>query len=199
MQDQSHGHRLSSVPNFSDLHRRSIPFSPFSGDGRTSFFGSILPETPSVELPRFIKPLPSKIGPEEIEYLGKKGALSVPKGLLRSEMLRVYIEFVHPYMPLLDLHDFLMAIDQPDGSKGKVSLILFQAVMFAGSAFVDMQHLYAAGYTTRKEARRDFFQKTRVSKNPVPGSTGCSQHFDASACGMSSESNNLRCPHLACM
>ena len=78
-------------------------------------------------------------------------------------MLRAYIEFVHPYMPLLDLHDFLAVIDRPDGSLGRVSLILFQAVMFAGSAFVDMDHLRFAGYATRKEARKDFFQKTRVS------------------------------------
>lgn len=78
-------------------------------------------------------------------------------------MLRAYVEFVHPYMPLLDLHDFLTIIDRPDGSNGKVSLILFQAVMFAGSAFIDMQHLRTAGYATRKEARKDFFQKTRVS------------------------------------
>lgn len=115
------------------------------------------------DLPRFIKPLPSKIGPDEISYLEKKGALTTPKGNLRSEMLRAYIEFVHPYMPLLDLHDFLAVIDKPDGSNGKVSLILFQAVMFAGSAFIDMHHLRTAGYATRKEARKDFFQKTRVS------------------------------------
>jgi hypothetical protein len=92
--------------------------------------------------------------------------LTVPKGTLRSQMLRAYVEFVHPYMPLLDLHDFLSVIDKPDGSNGKVSLILFQAVMFAGSAFVDMQYLRTAGYATRKEARKDFFQKTRVSRTP---------------------------------
>lgn len=66
-------------------------------------------------------------------------------------------------MPLLDLHDFFKVIDRPDGSNGKVSLILFQAVMFAGSAFIDMQYLRNAGYATRKDARKAFFQKTRVS------------------------------------
>ncbi|KAL5406128.1 hypothetical protein PMIN04_012140 [Paraphaeosphaeria minitans] len=113
-------------------------------------------------LPQFIKPLPAKIGPEEISYLEKKQALKVPKGALRSEMLRAYVEFVHPYMPLLDLHDFLTVINKSDGSNGKVSLILFQAVMFAGSAFIDMEYLRTAGYVTRKEARKDFFQKTRI-------------------------------------
>ncbi|KAH7414369.1 fungal-specific transcription factor domain-containing protein [Phaeosphaeria sp. MPI-PUGE-AT-0046c] len=170
--DQSHGHRTQSVGNFAELQRRmsitsqinglpTLPFTPF-GDSRASFFGNMRQKSPSGDLPRFIKPLPSKIGPEEVSYLEKKGALSVPRGTLRSEMLRAYIEFVHPYMPLLDLHDFLSVIDKSDGSNGKVSLILFQAVMFAGSAFVDMQYLQTAGYATRKEARKDFFQKTRI-------------------------------------
>lgn len=169
--DQS---RLNSMGSFSELHRRMsinsqsngmpvLPFTPFSNDGRAQFFGNMAPKFASADLPLFIKPLPAKIGPDEVSYLEKKGALTLPKSTLRSEMLRAYVEFVHPYMPLLDLHDFLMIIDRPDGSLGKVSLILFQAVMFAGSAFVDMQFLRAAGYATRKEARKDFFQKTRVS------------------------------------
>lgn len=139
-----------------------LPYTPF-GDARTPYFSNMAPRFSAADLPLFIKPLPSKIGPDEVAYLEKKGALTLPKSTLRSEMLRAYVEFVHPYMPLLDLYDFLTVIDQPDGSLGKISLILFQAVMFAGSAFVDMQYLRAAGYTTRKEARKDFFQKTRVS------------------------------------
>lgn len=141
----------------------SIPFAPFPPDSQRPAFAYPPPKSTLADLPVFIKPLPAKIGPDEVAYLEKKGALTVPTGTLRSEMLRAYIEFVHPYMPLLELRDFLMTIDQVDGNLGKVSLILFQAVMFAGSAFVDMHHLRAAGYTTRKEARKDFFQKTRVS------------------------------------
>jgi hypothetical protein len=172
--DQSHGRRINSVASYSDMQRRlsitsqinglpTLPYSPFSNEPRAPFFGSIPQKIPG-ELPKFIKPLPAKIGPDEISYLEKKGALTVPRGNLRSEMLRAYVEFVHPYMPLLDLHDFLSMIDRRDGSKGQVSLILFQAVMFAGSAFVDVEHLRAAGYSTRKEARKDFFQKTRVGQ-----------------------------------
>ncbi|KAF2706731.1 hypothetical protein K504DRAFT_470780 [Pleomassaria siparia CBS 279.74] len=162
---QSHGNRLSFTHSFSDLHRRlsvnsqsnnGMPIQPFTP------FANVGPKFTVADLPLFIKPLPARIGPDEVTYLEKKGALTIPKTTLRNEMLRAYVEFVHPYMPLLDLHDFLAVVDQPDGSLGKVSLILFQAVMFAGSAFVGMHHLRAAGYITRKEARKDFFQKTRV-------------------------------------
>lgn len=86
----------------------------------------------------------------------------MPSAGLRNELLRAYIEFVHPYMPLLELYDFIMIVESGSGVLGRISLILFQAVMFAGSAFVDMQHLHNAGYLSRKEARKDFFQKTRV-------------------------------------
>lgn len=80
---------------------------------------------------------------------------------MRNELLRNYVEFVHPFMPLLDLCDLLETIDHDDG-KLTVSLLLFQAVMFAGIATIEMSFLKAAGYGNRREARRDFFQKTRL-------------------------------------
>jgi hypothetical protein len=205
--DQSHGHRINSVGNFSDMQRRlsitsqinglpTLPFTPF-GDNRAPFFGNIRQKSPSGDLPRFIKPLPAKIGPEEISYLEKKGALTVPKGTLRSEMLRAYVEFVHPYMPLLDLHDFLTVIDKQDGSNGKVSLILFQAVMFAGSAFVDMQYLHSAGYSTRKDARKDFFQKTRVSHTlSTKSRSRCSAELVTTSVGHSDVQRHFTCKHV---
>ena len=174
--DQSHGSRLNTAFNFSDMHRRMsingpipsalplLPFATFNGDGSAPYFGHVPARRPrEANLPLFIKPLPPRIGPDEVSYLEKKGVLSIPKPVLRNAMLRAYVEFVHPYMPLLDLQEFLQTVDDAEGNFGKVSLILFQAVMFAGSAFVDMAQLRAAGYVTRKEARRDFFQKTRVS------------------------------------
>lgn len=67
-------------------------------------------------------------------------------------------------MPLLDLHELLHAIESND-EDSSISLLLFQAIMFASTASVDIKLLKAAGYSTRRDARRDFFQKTRVSLN----------------------------------
>jgi hypothetical protein len=66
----------------------------------------------------------------------------------------------------MDLNNFLGIINSRDGKNGQTSLFLYQAVMFAASAFVDMKYLREGGYTTRKAARKSFFQKTRVSKAP---------------------------------
>ncbi|KAG0127516.1 putative fungal specific transcription factor [Tuber indicum] len=115
-----------------------------------------------IELPAFVKPTPIKIPLDDLEYLTKKGALTLPEEPLRSELLRSHFDFVHPYMPLLNRKDFLRSVTSDDGSKGKISLLLFQAVMFAGSAFVDMESLRAAGYPTRKAARKAFFTKARA-------------------------------------
>jgi hypothetical protein len=64
-------------------------------------------------------------------------------------------------MPLLDLKDFLDPIEKDDGSS-PVSLLLFQAVMFAASAYIDMRFLHAQGFDNRKAARKLFFQRARV-------------------------------------
>lgn len=115
--------------------------------------------------PRFLKPLPSRIPAEDIEYLRSKGALTIPEPPLRNELLRAYVQWVHNFMPLLDLHEFLCSVAENDPD-ANISLLLFQAVMFAGTAFVDLEHLQAAGFATRREARKAFFMRARVRHSP---------------------------------
>ena len=64
-------------------------------------------------------------------------------------------------MPIVDLEDILGAIDGKKEAP-KISLTLFQAIMFAGTAFVDLQLLLNAGYSDRRSARGDYFQKVKV-------------------------------------
>jgi hypothetical protein len=66
-------------------------------------------------------------------------------------------------MPLIEVHELLQIINDGTGETGRISLLLFQAIMFAGTAFVDMEYLRVAGYSNRKAARKAFFQKARVS------------------------------------
>jgi hypothetical protein len=113
-----------------------------------------------------VKPLPARIATEDVKYLHIKGAISLPPLQLQTALLQAYVEYVHPYMPLLDLHEFLSIVNSREGLCGQVSLFLYQAVMFAATAFVDMKSLREGGYSTRKAARRSFFQKTRVCSVP---------------------------------
>jgi len=86
----------------------------------------------------------------------------VPSLTVQGALLRAYVEYVHPYMPLLDLHEFLSIVDARDGSRGQTSLFLYQAVMFCATAFVSNKIVKEAGYASRKAARRAFFTKARV-------------------------------------
>lgn len=168
--DQSQSQKLSDNPR----RINSLPTAPplmnlihsvsMHGDLTSSRF--LNPPAPSRTynglLPAYIKPLPPRMTADDIQYLWKKGALSIPDTIFRNALLQAYIEYVHPYMPLIELHDFLRMIEKNDGENGKISLVLFQAVMFAGTAFVDMSLLKSAGFTTRKAARKAFYQKARV-------------------------------------
>jgi hypothetical protein len=113
-------------------------------------------------LPSYIRPLAPRISKVDLQFLRRKGALTIPPEDLRNELLRSYIQYVDPYMPLLELTDFIVPIIKNDGSQ-KISLFLFQAVMFAACAAADLKFLQAAGYDNRKLARKAFFQRARVS------------------------------------
>ncbi|KAL2831327.1 fungal-specific transcription factor domain-containing protein [Aspergillus pseudoustus] len=113
------------------------------------------------EEPRFLKPLPSRIPPEDLEFLRFRGALSIPESGLRTELLRCYIKWVHSFLPVLNLQEFLRCIAENDPD-GNISLLLFQAVMFVATAFVGLSHLQSAGFTTRKAARNTFYTRLRL-------------------------------------
>lgn len=122
--------------------------------------------------PRFLKPLPPRISPEDLEFLRFRGALTIPESGLRNELLRCYIKWVHSFMPVLNLQEFLRCVVENDPN-GNISLLLFQAVMFVATAFVDLKYLQDAGYSTRKSARSAFYTRLRVSAPETPASTGC--------------------------
>lgn len=167
MRGQEEANRASHVAEIRHANAASTtqhhqPSSP--GHGRTAQFLNSLefPDAAS-QLPAFVRPLPAKIAPEDVQYLAVKGALTLPKITLQNALLRCYIEYVYPFMPLIDLHDFLSIVDRRDGINGQTSLLLYQSIMFSAVAFVDIKHLREAGFSSRKAARKAFFQKTRVS------------------------------------
>ncbi|KAL4802562.1 fungal-specific transcription factor domain-containing protein [Aspergillus unguis] len=113
------------------------------------------------QLPVYIEPLPPHIRADDIEYLARKDALTIPADALRDELLRHYIKLVHPFMPILDVNQFVTSILKPD-SRSPVSLLLFQAVMFVGISFTDIDILRCHGYSCRKSARKRFFNRVRL-------------------------------------
>lgn len=120
-------------------------------------------------LPSYLKPPSAKIQAEDLNFLIRKGALDIPPRQLREEIFKAYIRHVHPHMPFLDLDIFSAAIFGDEGDDlakiealGGLSLLLFQAIMFAGAFFVDLKYLFAAGFLSRRNALETIFQRAKV-------------------------------------
>ncbi|KAL3450262.1 fungal-specific transcription factor domain-containing protein [Aspergillus insuetus] len=116
-------------------------------------------------LPCFIQSMAEDVPEEDLEYLQSKGVFSLPRSMLCRELLRAFVESVYPFLPVLDLASFLRAVisqDEANNDSQPVSLLLFHAVMFSATAFVDLKHLYKAGYATRKDAREQFYLRARA-------------------------------------
>lgn len=118
---------------------------------------------PPPPLPSWVKPLPDRIEVDDVDFLWRKGALTIPDNPLRDELLGCFIEWVYPWTPMIDISDFLRTISREDGTAGKLSLLVIQAIMFAGVGFADLAILQQAGFQTHKDAKKHFFRKTKVS------------------------------------
>ena len=123
--------------------------------------GELASNVEDVQLPHYIRPVPLTFDMDDIKFLKKKGALTIPRTELVNESLRRYVEYVDPFMPILNLQDFLSSITAKNVFS-QISILLFHAVMYAAAVFVDIRLLNAEGYKTRKAARTALFQKAKV-------------------------------------
>ena len=114
-------------------------------------------------LPGYVRPTPSSVAQDDTDHLARKNVFALPSESFRNSCITSYIHWVHFFLPLLDLRDFLAILAHPDGSCGQVSLLLLYAVMLGGATFAPQSEITKAGYTSRFAARRDFFQRCKVS------------------------------------
>ena len=115
----------------------------------------------STQLPAYIEPLSNRIPSEDLEFLQRKGALNLPELDLQIEILRAYLFSVHPFMPMLDYRRVLHSVLN-EGDGGRISLLLFQAVMFAGLHSLQHPTIHRLGFRSPKEARAVFFNRVRL-------------------------------------
>ncbi|KAF9890431.1 hypothetical protein FE257_005836 [Aspergillus nanangensis] len=100
--------------------------------------------------------------PEDYQYLYNKGCLTLPPLSLRNQLLQAYIKWIHPLLPLLDVSGFLQEVLLHDDRRFR-SPLLYQSVMFAGSAFLDSDHILATGYSELIHLRQALFQNCKAS------------------------------------
>ncbi|KAH0536297.1 hypothetical protein FGG08_006812 [Glutinoglossum americanum] len=100
---------------------------------------------------------------EDLYYLQAKGAFDLPERSTQEELVFLYFSFVHPFLPLLDepafWNDYGKNIETNFSS---FSLVVYQSMLFAASAFLSYDGLRKAGFKTVKEARQKFFMRARL-------------------------------------
>ncbi|KAJ5823876.1 hypothetical protein N7447_006216 [Penicillium robsamsonii] len=113
-------------------------------------------------LPKYASPLSPSITSEDCDVLHEHGVFNVPDTRIRAGILNGYFQFVHPELPILSPEGFLMVLDKGySGSRG-ISFLLFQAVIFAATAFQSADSLVLEGFHDRKEARQTRFERIKL-------------------------------------
>lgn len=153
--------RISHVPQDGVLAGFTSTSSPPPNPSLILDYSSTTPGlSDRLELPSYIRVSSHTLESEDLDYLKRRGALSIPSPKLRDELILAFVLYVYPFLPVINLQDFLDALDGRPGCE--VSLILFQAIMFSGTAFVDKQFLLEAGFEDRLAARAFFFRKIKA-------------------------------------
>lgn len=117
--------------------------------------------TGTTTLPPFIASLAARIPTEDLDFLVRKGAFTLPEPDMWIEIIRGYMLSVHPFMPMLDYRQFIRTIFD-NREDDQISLLLFQAVMFAGVHSLPLAAIRKLGFDSTKQARHVFFHRARL-------------------------------------
>lgn len=112
-----------SRPGFTTDREQHFSQDPY--DKRVEDVGP--PEYPFIDS-QFLSSLP----PEDVVFLFSKGCRTLPDEDAIDEFARQYFKRLHPSVPVVDEVEFWRIVYQQDGCSGKISLFVFQAILFAG-------------------------------------------------------------------
>lgn len=118
----------------------------------------------SMGLPAFIK-MPLLPNPGYVTFLQSQDVFALPPIPIQWELVKSFVEYIYPRMPLLDLESFLNCLNCLDGSSGQINLVLYSAILFAGSTHVDEEVVSRYGYSDRKLLRKELYKRTQVRRH----------------------------------
>lgn len=124
-----------------------------------------------VSLPSYVRWDSDQFSAAEIYPLLREGATTLPSRRCMNALLESYIDMVHPQMPFLDLPEFLTPIAS-GGQEPQISLLLLQAVLFAGSLYLADTRIFQPE-ATMKQVQSTLFRKVKVG--PMLTSDGKAQ------------------------
>ncbi|KAL4985594.1 hypothetical protein BDW68DRAFT_198626 [Aspergillus falconensis] len=101
----------------------------------------------------------------DLAFLAAKGCLSVPSQSVLDEFIRQYFLQVHPSSPVVDEAEFWHTYKNPHTAAGKgkkLSLFVFQAVIFAGSPYVSIETIRQCGWSDKRAARNALYARAKT-------------------------------------
>ncbi|ERS96854.1 hypothetical protein HMPREF1624_07063 [Sporothrix schenckii ATCC 58251] len=108
----------------------------------------------------------SGILPQDVNYLELQGCLRVPTRSILDEFVQQYFLHVHPLLPLFNEGDFWELYCQQGTSSvssgGRLSLLVFQALLFATCNFVSRTSIRALGFPTIRLARAALYRRSKL-------------------------------------
>ncbi|KAJ5654693.1 Transcription factor [Penicillium lividum] len=100
-----------------------------------------------------LKCLPS----EDIQYLSLKKSLSIPAST--QVFVESYFKKIHPMLPVLDEMQFWRAFGD---HTEKISIFVFQALMFASAPFVCLETLRECGFEDKRDAHKQLYIRAKL-------------------------------------
>ncbi|KAJ5989739.1 hypothetical protein N7522_009946 [Penicillium canescens] len=98
---------------------------------------------------------------EDTVILDGKGCLDLPDHNATDEFVKHYFKRIHPLVPVLDEAKFWRSyLDTNTGSK--VSLFVFQSMLFASCPLVCLSILRRCGFSDRRDAREKLYNRAKL-------------------------------------
>ncbi|KAF4950264.1 hypothetical protein FGADI_8315 [Fusarium gaditjirri] len=143
-------------------HRMTAPDIPSAqpGEQRTSTSTTVL----FVHYPYLKVQNLQKISQQDLNYMEAQGCLHVPTRPILDNFVEQYFRHHHPLLPLLNEGDFWDMYSQREskGPQDTMSLLVFQAILFASCSFVSLHIIKQLGFSSHRTARAEFYRRTKL-------------------------------------
>ncbi|EAW24604.1 Zn(II)2Cys6 transcription factor [Aspergillus fischeri NRRL 181] len=100
---------------------------------------------------------PQHLDEADITYLKAKGAFTPPSEKTLDDLVAVYLSRFHPLYSIVNKVEL-----EKVHKEHKLPWILLHAVCFIGATFCEPYILHSAGFLSRSDARRHFYQKAKL-------------------------------------
>ncbi|KAF5621927.1 cutinase transcription factor 1 beta [Fusarium sp. NRRL 52700] len=104
------------------------------------------------------------IAQQDLNYMEAQGCLHVPSRPILDNFVEQYFRVHQALLPLLNEGEFWEMYSQKEstGAQSTISLLVFQAMLFASCNFVSLHIIKKLGFPSLRTARAEFYRRTKL-------------------------------------